>query len=127
MNLLQYYYLKMHNHKKIFINPRVIKKNSINLYSINNLLKSNLKKKIDNSLFLSCWALSESEMRVRDDFQYIFGMFKNILLGFQENYYKIKNYNYFYKLIKKNYKREQIYSEKMINNFEKHYYLFVKD
>jgi len=125
LNLLQYYYLKMHEHKKIFINPKILKKNSINLYSNKKLLKSNLNKKIENSLFISCWAISESEMNVRDDFQYIFGIFTNILLGLQEEYYNIKNYNYFYQLIKMNYKKEKIYSEKLTNNFENHYYLFV--
>tara|TARA_B100000965_G_C19577808_1_gene752125 strand:+ start:641 stop:1591 length:951 start_codon:yes stop_codon:yes gene_type:complete len=121
---LQLYYLKSLGHKVNFGNK--IKKNHINLINNKNSIKKYLlNNKIKNKLFVSCWAMSETEKSLRTQFDYVFKLFDNILLGFQEKYFGINNFRYFKSRVKLK-KNRKILIEKNNNNFENHYYIFTK-
>jgi hypothetical protein len=124
LHFLQYYYLKTLGHKINLGNT--IKLNHINLINDENVIKKFIKKnQKKNNLFLSCWALSETEKKLRKRFEYVFKSFDYILLGFQEKYFGINNIKYFKNKINiKN--KKNILIEKNSNNFENHYYIFSK-
>ena len=124
LHYLQYYYLKTLGHKVNYNNS--IKLNCINLINNESLIKKFIKKnKSKNKLFVSCWALSETEKKIRKKFDYVFKTFKYILLGFQEKYHGINNIKYFKGKIKVKDKKNLLI-EKSNNNFENHYYIFSK-
>ncbi len=91
VNLLQYYYLKMNNHKPKFN----IKKNKINLTNKLNQLYKN------NSLVIANWSLSEFPLKFRKKFISTIKNSKYTIISFQKNFEKIDNYNFFMKQIRR--------------------------
>ena len=93
VNLLQYYYLKMNNHK-----PQLNKINN----KLNLINKLNDLKKIRNyKLVIANWSLSEFPLKFRNKFISIIKNSKYSIISFQKNFENIDNLNFFKKEINK--------------------------
>jgi hypothetical protein len=98
VNLLQYYYLKR-NGFKVSIN----KDDGSNIILVNSLF---LLKKIlfkyrlnKNSLFIANWSISETPIRFRKKFKFIYKFFNYQLIAYQKKFEGIDNVSYFKKNI----------------------------
>ena len=123
-NLLQYYFLKMNNHKP------TIGKTTGNLNLINNLKQ--LNQFIDNKtnyLLIANWSISEFPINFRKNFYKSISKSKYTIISFQENFENINNLKFFKRMIKSLSKKFNFelqtfdhYNNSFLNN-NKHYLL----
>jgi hypothetical protein len=98
VNLLQYYYLKK-NGFKVSIN----KDDGSNIILVNSLFllkKILLKYRLNkNSLFIANWSISETPIRFRKKFKFIYKFFNYQLIAYQKRFEGIDNVSFFKKSI----------------------------
>lgn len=136
VNLIQYYYLKMNN-IPVSINSNPNNKKGVSLISnfkdIKFLKKLTYFKK-NKTIVIANWSLSEMPIFFRQKLNFIYKIFKFILISFQDKFENINNFNYFsnvYKnLNKKKYKSNIFPIHTMNSNFftnRKNFYLFINN
>ncbi len=126
VNLLQYYYLRMNNHKP-FLNKVDKKLNLINKISdLNKFIRVK-----NNYIFIANWSISEFPLKFRYQFITAIKNAKFTIISFQENFEGINNYKFFKKIIK-NLKSNYIskiqplkYYNNAFLNKNKHYMLTI--
>ena len=118
INLLQEYYLNCVNKNKK-INNSIIEINQINLVSNVDTLK-NIFRNFKKILFISCWALSETPLILRNQFEDIISN-SDTLIASQERFYEVNNFYYFENLLSKRKKKKFVFQS---IGLEKHCYFF---
>lgn len=126
VNILQYYYLRRNNFK---INFNYQAKNNHKIILINTLkkLKNYIKKsKSKKKLLIANWSISETPLKFRKDFFFLFKEADYQLISFQNKFEGINN-NYFFKKIL-NFNLTKKRHSKIINikKMKNHHYLFCK-
>ncbi len=116
---MQEYYLRNTINSDLVNNNGKIKQNKINLINNIDIIK-NIEKTYDKILFISCWALSETPISLRENFN---GLIKksDLLIAAQEYFMDVNNLKYFNRLTR-DFKNKRIIERKI--GFEKHYYYF---
>ena len=97
VNLLQYYYLRR-NGFKVSIN-RDDGSNIILVNSLFVLKKMLFKYSSKNSLLIANWSISETPIRFRKKFMFIYNFFNYQLIAYQKTFEGIDNVNFFKKKI----------------------------
>ena len=123
-NLLQYYFLKMNNHKPIIGNT------AGNLNLINNLKQLNtLTENKTKYILIANWSISEFPIKYRKNFFKTISKSEYSIISFQENFENINNLKFFKKMLKNldskfNFKLQTFdhYNNSFVNN-NKHYLL----
>ncbi len=124
VNLLQYYYLSMNNHK-----PRLeYNFGKVNLINKLSDLNKIIKKKT-NYLLIANWSISEFPLKFRYKFFRAISKSECTVISFQENFENINNNIFFNKFLKKLKKKFHFhiepfkhYNKSLLNN-NKHYLL----
>jgi len=119
ISYMQEYYLKNTINSNIVNNNGEIIENKINLINNIDIIK-NLENKYKKILFISCWALSETPISLRENFRELINK-SDLLIAAQEYFMNVNNLDYF-NGITKNFKNKKIIERKI--GFEKHYYYF---
>ena len=122
--LLQYYFLKMNNHKPIIGNI------AGNLNLINNLKQ--LNKFVESKtkyILIANWSISEFPINYRRNFFKTISRSECSIISFQENFENVNNYKFFKKILKSldnkfDFKLQTFdhYNNSFLNN-NKHYLL----
>jgi len=113
VNLLQYYYLKKNG-----INVSINKDNKSNVILVNSLIA--LKKLLlkyqskKNSLLIANWSISETPLKFRSKFSFIYDFFYYQFIAYQKNFEGIDNVTYFKKSVIDNYKNKIFITKKCL-------------
>jgi len=136
VNLIQYYYLMMNN-IPVSINYNPNNKKGVSL--ISNVKDIKFIKKLtyfkkNKTIVIANWSLSEMPIFFRQKLNFIYKIFKFILISFQDKFENINNFNYFSNvhknLNKKKYKSNIFPIHTMNSNFftnRKNFYLFINN
>jgi hypothetical protein len=120
INYLQYYYLTMLDEKVIFLKKKVNKNNNVYLFfDYKKLIRATSEINLDETLFVSNWAISETPIVLRKKFEHIIKSCKLNFFAFQEFYGNVNNHKYFERILNKNMKNTLFYNR----NLERHTYM----